>query len=81
MSKMKKLSKKQVYLLAQTLGIKVSQRVNVAKPVFKFRNKTKDQLIREIQVAEHNEPCYKTDVLCNMTNCSWHAECQKSNKK
>jgi len=76
--KMKKISKKEVYSMAQKLGVKVTQKVNVAKPIFKFRNKTKEQLIREIQIAENNEPCFKTNKQCNIESCSWYAECQKN---
>ena len=35
----------------------------------------KQDLIREIQAAEGNSPCYKTRTECPEANCLWRDDC------
>ena len=70
-------SKKEIHKIALNLGVKTGHHVNVAKPILRYRNKTKDELIRDIQKAEDNIVCFKTDTLCNNSTCLWYSECQK----
>ena len=76
MSKTKTITKHEIWKMAKELGIKRTEKVNVAKPKYVNRNKTKDTLIREIQAAEDNIVCYKTDTMCNNTECLWYTDCQ-----
>jgi len=75
--KTKKVTKRDVYEMAKNLGVQTTHVVNVAKPVYKRRNKTKTELIREIQAAEDNIVCFKDDTMCNNESCLWFKECQK----
>ena len=76
-TKTKKITKRDVYKLAKKHGVQTTHIINVAKPVYKRRNKTKTELIREIQAAEDNIVCFKTDTLCNNSECLWYKDCQK----
>ena len=67
----------QVREMAKAHGIELSHRVNVAEPINKTRNKTKEMLVREIQAAEGYNACYKTEVeACEHSNCLWFKSCQ-----
>ena len=71
-------SKKEVTKMAMAAGIATSMKINVAKPKYKHRNKTKEQLIRDLQVHEGNTACFNTDVSdCSQSGCTWFGECQK----
>jgi hypothetical protein len=35
-------------------------------------------LIRQIQAAEGNSPCYRTKNVCEQTKCCWREECIRS---
>ena len=76
--KRKRITKNQVYKMALEKGVKTTHVINVAKPIYKRRNKTKEQLIREIQKAENNNPCFRTITNCAETGCLWYTECQKT---
>ena len=49
---------------AKTIGIKNSS---------KFK---KDGLIRQIQQAEGNSPCFRGIENCGELNCAWRNDCQ-----
>lgn len=75
---MSKMTKEEVRKIATNKGIILSHDVNIAKPIIERRNKTKEQLIREIQSADGYNACFKTEVVsCQHSNCSWYSECQK----
>ena len=76
-AKVRTPSKSEVFSMAREMGIKTGHMVNVAKPIMKRRHKSKEQLIRDIQLAEDNIACFKTDTMCNATDCLWFKECQK----
>jgi len=46
-------------------------------------SKKKEDLIRMVQEAEGNTPCFKTDVAngCTQTHCLWYKDCQRGIKK
>ncbi|MGC8603296.1 MAG: Rho termination factor N-terminal domain-containing protein [Desulfomonilaceae bacterium] len=55
---------KEIRVKAKTLGIKNYSKLN------------KDVLIRQIQQAEGNSPCFKTIENCGEMNCAWRDDCQ-----
>jgi len=73
----KEPTKKEVRQIAEKKKISLAHKVNVAKPVMKWRNKNKVELIHQIQKAEGNTPCYKTDVSCKDNSCMWFSSCVK----
>ena len=54
--------------------IKAVARENGVKP----GKLKKLDLIREIQKAEGNDPCFKSEILstCSETECLWYSDCQ-----
>jgi len=56
---------KQVREMARQLGIK-----NITRH-------RKDNLIKEIQSAEGNEPCFKGIHDCRVGACLWRGQCQQ----
>jgi uncharacterized Zn ribbon protein len=50
--------------MARDLGVKNYSRLN------------KGDLIRGIQVAEGNSPCYQQIVDCRVNDCLWRPDCQ-----
>lgn len=42
--------------------------------------KTKQDLIRDIQIAEGNSPCFKNISDCGIMNCLWRGDCQSLSK-
>ncbi len=40
----------------------------------------KVELIRAIQLDEHNDPCFATENVnkCGQTNCLWITDCEKA---
>ena len=42
--------------------------------------RTKQDLIRDIQITEGNSPCYKTISDCGIMNCLWRADCLSKKK-
>ena len=75
-AKFKEPKKKEVRQIAKEKGIALSKVVNVAKPKYASRGKTKEELILAIQIAEGNTPCYKTMTDCQNTECVWFSSCQ-----
>ena len=53
---------------ARDLGVKNSARMN------------KSDLIKAIQTAEGNSPCYQEIVDCRINDCLWRPECQPPDK-
>ncbi len=53
---------------ARDLGVKNSARMN------------KTDLIKSIQTAEGNSPCYQEIVDCGIEDCLWREECQPMEK-
>ena len=53
---------------ARDLGVKNSARMN------------KSDLIKAIQTAEGNSPCYSEIVDCRINDCLWRPECQPPDK-
>jgi hypothetical protein len=52
---------------AKSLGVKVAKKDNA-------------ELIKSIQQAEGNTPCFKTaSGSCNQLNCLWRMDCLSSN--
>ncbi|HSH68599.1 MAG TPA: hypothetical protein VK997_01685 [Deferrisomatales bacterium] len=39
---------------------------------------TKPKLIRSIQMAEGNQPCFTGIADCGQTDCCWFDDCQES---
>ncbi len=53
---------------AKDLGVKNCARMN------------KTDLIKSIQTAEGNSPCYQEIVDCRIEDCLWREECQPMQK-
>jgi hypothetical protein len=43
-------------------------------------SRTKQDLIRDIQITEGNSPCYKTISDCGIMNCLWRSDCLSKKK-
>jgi hypothetical protein len=43
-------------------------------------SRTKQDLIRDIQITEGNTPCYKNISNCGIMNCLWRDDCQSKKK-
>ena len=43
-------------------------------------SRPKQDLIRDIQTAEGNSPCYKAINDCGIMNCLWRGDCQSKKK-
>jgi len=43
-------------------------------------SKSKQDLIRDIQIAEGNAPCFKNISDCGIMNCLWRDDCQAKEK-
>lgn len=54
----------------------IAKRINVAVN----SSRTKQDLIRDIQVTEGNSPCYKAIADCGITNCLWREDCLSKKK-
>ena len=54
----------EIRTIARNLGVKNSSRLNKA------------DLIRAVQVAEGNSPCYQQISDCGEQDCLWREECQ-----
>jgi len=59
------VTKKEVIEMSKKLGL-----TGVSK-------KIKPELIRIVQEAEGNNPCFKTISNCSVTPCMFRAECQQ----
>jgi hypothetical protein len=44
---------------------------------YNTKTKTKDMLIKDIQISEGNSPCFKTITDCGINECLWFSDCQK----
>ncbi|TLS67824.1 hypothetical protein FE236_08145 [Mariprofundus erugo] len=60
----KKVTKKELLEMASELKMKNAAKLNKA------------ELIRAIQVAEGNDPCFQQITDCAVTPCLFRAECQ-----
>lgn len=66
----RKPRKKEVIKIARSHKLKIHDESGAEK--------SKELLIRAIQQAEGNIPCYKTDVKsCDQHGCAWIRECQR----
>lgn len=54
----------EIRTIARNLGVKNYSRLNKA------------DLIRAVQVAEGNSPCYQQIFDCRVYDCLWREECQ-----
>jgi hypothetical protein len=54
--------------IAKGMGISVST------------GRSKEEVIRVIQTAEGNSPCYKTFSDCGIMDCLWRGDCQSKKK-
>ncbi len=54
----------EIRTIARNLGVKNYSRLNKA------------DLIRAVQVAEGNSPCYQQIIDCGEHQCLWREECQ-----
>ncbi len=74
----KMYTKKEVLEMAKVKNIRHEHKINIAEPIYKRVKKTKDQIIREIQVADGFNGCFKTEIKsCPNADCCWYTECQK----
>ncbi|SJM90012.1 conserved hypothetical protein [Crenothrix polyspora] len=57
-----------LHQLAKLIGVENSERITL-----------KRELIRAIQRAAHNVPCFRTErsIFCTEENCKWRTECKK----
>lgn len=64
------MNKKEVRKMTRNLGVTGASKLQTR------------ELVNEIQKAEGNNPCFKTDVVnCCQIGCLWRVECQDAHYK
>lgn len=62
--------------------MKIQEVRNIAKKmnINTSSSRTKQDLIRDIQITEGNSPCYKAITDCGIMNCLWRSDCLSKKK-